>query len=543
MNLPQWGEGGWQPNTEIGVKTDAKFPLDQNGNFAPVAIVIPWENGTRPALPKGFTGPVHVGKPIPGDFRAALSVEHVTIFSGGSLHLPLSDAATGHITPIIGPAFLELDMPRGLTLLNNTQELCFPHDCHINLVHELGSASGAGGGSVPAGYHRLRVSRPEGQWSWLNQAIKLQFKVTEPSVHGTFPLARVRVYTRDADRERSDNWQTLRMTVVELKPVARLPTRLRTDFGWGYLNDFATSDATTSAGGGLSAVKMWRQLGFNTIPFLGASNYVPSIPGGFPGWPPKAYDPGELLTPAQRAADPAWTGLSVELHLSPYETAGFTQPPHGMGCFTALTLPPAAAESSLAPPLGYNFSAHGFTASEEQRERTKWRNALLFYNSTKARFGKGRIDLSYDGLFFHRDIKAALGIVNYTKPKYLRMDIESFEHVLEDWVDVGYISANFAARKLPDESDGEASVRMAQAWLGLPPNLSCTHTLCYTPLPIRDPNYAPSIVCPRRTRRGSQTYCPRINPRPLRRLCPRRPRVSDQQLAIYGSDGCTRIAI
>jgi hypothetical protein len=98
------------------------------------------------------------------------------------------------------------------------------------------------------------------------------------------------------------------MTVVELKPVARLPQRLRSDFGWGYLNDFPTSE-TSSSGSGLSAVKTWRQLGFNTIPFLGASNYVPKIFGGFPGWPANAYDPGELLTPAQRAADPAWAGL------------------------------------------------------------------------------------------------------------------------------------------------------------------------------------------------------------------------------------------
>jgi hypothetical protein len=142
----------------------------------------------------------------------------------------------------------------------------------------------------------------------------------------------------------------------------------------------------------------------------------------------------------------------------------------------ALTLPVETADSDLDPPLGFNFSKHGFTHKQERIERTKWRQALEFWNLTKSlpnpptadgwiQLGPGKLDLSYDGYFFQSDIAAALSIVNYTKPDYLRMDIESFEDTLQDYVDFGYHSANFAPRKLPGESDGAASVRMAQGWV------------------------------------------------------------------------------
>ena len=85
---------------DLGVKTKEKFPLDASGKFQPAAIVIPFENGTHPALPPGFSGPIHVGAAIPGDFRLALNVEHVTVFSGGSLHLPCTDAANARRLPM-----------------------------------------------------------------------------------------------------------------------------------------------------------------------------------------------------------------------------------------------------------------------------------------------------------------------------------------------------------------------------------------------------------------------------------------------------------
>jgi hypothetical protein len=77
------------PAPENGVRTYNSFPLDseQHTEFQPIAIVTPWENGTHPALPANFSGPVHVTKPIPGDWRMALHVKKLTVFNGGSVYL------------------------------------------------------------------------------------------------------------------------------------------------------------------------------------------------------------------------------------------------------------------------------------------------------------------------------------------------------------------------------------------------------------------------------------------------------------------------
>ena len=63
------GDYGYAPKKpENGVKSKSA-PIDEHsGRFQPLAIVTPWENGTRPALPPNFAGPVHVTKAIPGDW-------------------------------------------------------------------------------------------------------------------------------------------------------------------------------------------------------------------------------------------------------------------------------------------------------------------------------------------------------------------------------------------------------------------------------------------------------------------------------------------
>ena len=81
--------GGAGEHPAIGTKTENQFPLDSAGVFQPVAIVIPFENGTRPALPPRFSGIVHLCRPLPGDTRLALRTSQITVFSGGSVYLLL----------------------------------------------------------------------------------------------------------------------------------------------------------------------------------------------------------------------------------------------------------------------------------------------------------------------------------------------------------------------------------------------------------------------------------------------------------------------
>ena len=82
--------GGAGEHPAIGTKTENQFPLDSAGVFQPVAIVIPFENGTRPALPPRFSGIVHLCRPLPGDTRLALRTSQITVFSGGSVYVLLT---------------------------------------------------------------------------------------------------------------------------------------------------------------------------------------------------------------------------------------------------------------------------------------------------------------------------------------------------------------------------------------------------------------------------------------------------------------------
>ena len=66
--------------------------------FQPLALVIPFANGTQPPLPRGFRGPHVVLPPIPGDARLALqpvegeAYSEVSMFDGGVIALRLMQA-------------------------------------------------------------------------------------------------------------------------------------------------------------------------------------------------------------------------------------------------------------------------------------------------------------------------------------------------------------------------------------------------------------------------------------------------------------------
>ena len=348
------------------------------------------------------------------------------------------------------PDVVELDVPAGLTLLDqwkNNNAASGPD--HLREYNVSILPAGSAGGPLPAGYARVRLLKPAGRdWTWTNQAVKIQMAIDPKLCGRSFPQARIRAYNGAANGRRQDNWQPLALRVVPLQPI-RLPQRLRSSFGWDYAEEFPTNQTL-----GLDGIATWRALGFNTVPAIGAGYPLPAV-----GWPGlAAHAPGELLTPQQRAADQAWHGLKYEINLSPFNSEGFTAPPYALGSFNALSLPPSAADGGSLP-LGFNFSAHGLSVEEEAAERVKWKAALLFHNATLVE------DLSYDGFFFRNDLRAVGAIVNYTQADYLRMDIERFEHSLDEWVRVGYRSANFAPRKQPGESDGAASVRLAAEWM------------------------------------------------------------------------------
>ena len=410
--------------------------------FQPFAIITPWENGTVPSLPPAFDGPKLVTQPIPGDWRLALRSDRVTVFHGCVVYLR---AVNGPKFPNGGqwaPEVVELDIPNGLQLMVPSTNCASDGGTGYNNASNV-TIGHTGGGGVPVGYSRFRLNKyAKCEWSYINTDIELRFEVVNTSlraVGGNFPRARIRAYTGVPNQQRSDNWQPLGITIKPMIPVAALPKRLHTSFCDTVSRPFVDDPAR-----GLSSIATWKALGFNTVPGSGASYASPPI-GDAP-----------LIAPANRSGT-EWAGMKYGIMTSPFGTSGLPAPPYGLGSLAALKMPLAAADS--AGPSGFNFSAHGLTPAQDKLERSMWRNALLFYEANQT------IDLSYDGWFKQHDFDVIKQLVNFTLPDYFSMDIEGFPE-LDQWIEVGFRSANFAAAKLPGETDSAASLRFAQSWIG-----------------------------------------------------------------------------
>ena len=102
-------------------------------------------------------------------------------------------------------------------------------------------------------------------------------------------------------------------------------------------------------------------------------------------------------------------------------TAGFSQPPFGLGSFTALKLTNISASQGVRGPQGFNFSAAGVSAAQEKVERDKWKAALEFYNET------GVMDISYDGFFKQNDLDTVTKLVTYAQPDYFSESAKAAE--------------------------------------------------------------------------------------------------------------------
>jgi hypothetical protein len=448
---------GWygfsDPKPQNGVRTEHSFPLDKTTGkqFQPFAIVVPFENGTRPELPVGFDGPVHTCPPIPGDFRLAVQVTGITVFDGGFVAIPLEHGPANTNGWMEAPTFIEVELPIGLTLA--------PQGIHPGVSQGFYNISDVssipGGGPVPKNYQRLRLVRGAKQeWSYENYAVILKFMVSDKRLVGQhFPDVRIRAYfvktgthAGSPNQARADNWQPMALTVKPIKPLTTMPKRLHTSFCWS--GPFPFVDEPSSGSSSYSSVATWRMLGYNVVPQDGVSyDVAPFARSG-------------LLGPANRTDWPADMGFGIMA--SPFGQSGYSAPPYGMGTFISLKKPISAADD----PTAFNFTKAALvngniplTSAQEAAERTKWRSALLFYNATKV------IDISYDGWFYSQDIAGVAKLIDYARPDFFSMDVESLP-AFEAWASVAHLSPNFQARLQPGESHSQAALRIAESWIG-----------------------------------------------------------------------------
>ena len=278
--VPTLIAGYTSPAPENGVNA-GYFPLVADSHcttrrFQPLAVVIPFENGSAPALPTGFIGPVHRTAPIPGDQRLALLTHSITVFNGGSVFLRcVHDGSGSAFGAAKAPHVIELELPGGLKVLNSGEIGKAAGLMGFNNVTDVTHVPG--GGKVAPGYLRVRLIKSvTASWGIYN-FVKLQFEVTNTALADrTFASAKIRCYSADSGQQRSDNWQLLSITVKTLTPVPVLPKRLHTSYCWSNPWLFPSDNET----GLMSSLHMWRSLGFNTIPGAGSSESTSPSFGG-----------------------------------------------------------------------------------------------------------------------------------------------------------------------------------------------------------------------------------------------------------------------
>ncbi len=386
-----------------------------DGRFVPMALIVPYEDGTTEPLPPGFVGPRVVLPAIPGDVRFPLRKETITLFDGGSLFLPLGGAK---------PLTVEVQLPVGIVLVDYRPAHA---PAFAYTVQDISDT--VDDGSLPPGYRRYRLvkERPDRDWSYRNRVLPLHVRFASSDIIGREGLfMSLRAYVRAGDETRQDNWQQVRIRPVAL-PQGPLPRRLRTGITWAYGDLFPGEEAT--------ALRTYRRLGFNVVPFVATHHYDPAV------WP-HLY-----ATPEERAA-PEWEGL-----LYGPEHSTFYDGFHGKGIFSLLTW-------SVQEVLAFDFSPFDLTPEQEEVERQKWLNAVTYYADPEVT----RIDLAYDGLFFHRDLGNLARVVETTRPDYVFIDSERFPTRAEWLTHVGK-SANASARRLPGETDEALADRIAREFM------------------------------------------------------------------------------
>ena len=94
--------------------------------FQPLALIIPFANGTVPALPPGFRGPRVTLAAIPGDARLALhpyedqAFSKVSMFDGGTIAMRLMYPHPSESDMDVD--FIELELPPCMVIQNYTRK-------------------------------------------------------------------------------------------------------------------------------------------------------------------------------------------------------------------------------------------------------------------------------------------------------------------------------------------------------------------------------------------------------------------------------------
>ena len=314
-----------------------------DGVFQPVAVVVPFENGSTVPIPAGFKGPTFHLPPIVGDKRVGLSKRNLTFFSGGHFYLPTmipASAAPSQCGPdcvAAPPAAVDIDMPTGL---------------RINTTVGPGS-------KLPTAPGRQRFRFPMAGWDGGLGLLMDESLVGQTKSVGFRALDAAHVNKSSSND--LDSWFNVSVLFAP-RPNYTLPsTQLSTGITYGA----ALGSWPTDTAAGISPLDTYRRLGMNTVS-TALKSWVNATDRTGPEWDGLLYGPeGSIFSPNSFAPD--------------------------------LSAAQSANMSSMCP---------GLDSSKAAAEQEKYVNAAKFHalaDSNDPTTNAG-YDVGYDGCLRHNEI-------------------------------------------------------------------------------------------------------------------------------------------
>jgi hypothetical protein len=398
-----------------GIKTQIFPQLAGTRQFQPLALVVPWENGTAPALPAGFAGQSHALRPIVGDKRLAFTKERLTFFDGAHFYLPMQMPASYDGPPTLA---VDVDLPAGCTLVSGA-------GTH---VQPLAVASVA----AAAGRHRVRVTgtKKGDAAARLGAAagVGVRFGPQAGLVGAVRNVSfRARTVPNASSEAGTAGWLVMAVAIVA-RPAFRTPVHLSTGLSYGC----SLPRWPSAADGSWTNLSTYAALALNTVPTtmreIDAAN-------------------GDWLLPSQRQSA-QWAGLKYGPQSSAW---GGTQ--------GALAMAPAAVDAA-------NLSARcpgAMSPAQATLERRKWRRAAEFHAELTAQGFSNPLDMGYDGCIRKQDVVPLLHQIARSQPDVVIYDVEEWPD-LELWTTHVGLSKNALRQRRPDESDAALAGRVRQQW-------------------------------------------------------------------------------
>ena len=371
------------PSTADGIFSQPAPLLKQpDGSFVftPIAFVVPFANGSTPALPAGFTGRVERLDHVPGPAQLCLPHRKLTIRGGppatGVGYLPLCGhmKSAKHLALKLAPGLSVVPAPSSSTGLLFQEVSKLSGDLWV-----IGSTSGT------TVFSRFMEVAIKAEASLIGATVDIELVVyddAQPPASGTAA------------------WQAVTVTIVAW-PNVTTPKRLITaitDAPAASISDLVVLDE------GEDILSVYRRLGMSVVPTVGANTNDPRKPGGHKGI--------QYYFPSNRSGVDWGDGMRYGVEHSTFET-GFNGP--GLFCLAS-----GKTGGIGCPVNGSSRGLVGLSSAAKALELRKWQNAVDFHNAT------GLLDISYDGFLLRNSFENVDIVTRLVKPDYVFTDAEHF---------------------------------------------------------------------------------------------------------------------